>query len=182
MMRFMAILICIAIGGGLGALAREGSMELMHAVLGMPIFIALGIVNVLGSLAIGLVFGSLEGRYNYHGTSRLKTLPHSKPLHKFPGWLEEDPTLPTVDLLRFDRTLQMASALLITGFLGAYTTFSALSLLTVHQLQTGHTLEAIISVVGSITLGLIFVWYGVHIGCRMTTRKTSERRRSTPGS
>jgi fluoride ion exporter CrcB/FEX len=176
----VSILLCVAIGGGFGALAREGSMEVMHATLGLPTFVALGIVNVLGSLAIGIVFGHLECTYNYGGASRLKALPHSKPMGASPGWLEQDPTLPSVDLFRFTRSLQLGAALLITGFLGAYTTFSALSLLTVHQLQTGHVLEAIISVAGSITLGVIAVSYGVHIGCKMTSQRISGSPPATP--
>ena len=57
MMHTLVILLCIAIGGGCGALSREGMMALMHGVLGLPPFVALGVVNVSGSLVIGFVFG-----------------------------------------------------------------------------------------------------------------------------
>ena len=36
MMHWIAILGCIAIGGGFGALSRDGVMALMHGVLGLP--------------------------------------------------------------------------------------------------------------------------------------------------
>lgn len=171
MMRLTSIIFCIAIGGGLGALAREGTMSLMHGVLGLPAFASLAIVNVLGSLVIGFVFGRLEGSLNRRGGSRLSQLPHSKHLESRPWWPDGDPTLPAVDLLRFDTALQLASALLITGFLGAYTTFSAFCLLTVQLLEVGQVLDAVLSVVGSVTLGLVAAWIGVHIGCR-TSRQS----------
>ncbi|MAB82886.1 MAG: hypothetical protein CMJ24_05545 [Phycisphaerae bacterium] len=172
MMRLTSILFCIAIGGGFGALAREGTMSLMHGVVGLPAFVSLAIVNVLGSLVIGFVFGRLEGSLNRRGSSRLSQLPHSKHLEDRSWWPDGDPTLPAVDLLRFDIALQLASALLITGFLGAYTTFSAFCLLTVQLLEDdpAQMLNAILSVVGSVVLGLAAVWIGVHIGCRSSRR------------
>ena len=171
MMHWLAILGCIAIGGGFGALSRDGVMALMHGVLGLPPFVALSIVNVSGSLLIGIVFARLEGTMSRSGASRLNDLPHSDRLNDRPWWPDGDPTLPAVDVLRFGTSLQMASALLITGFLGAYTTFSAFCLLTVQLLERGEIVNALISVVGSISLGLAAAWAGVHIGCR-TVRRT----------
>jgi len=166
MMHTLVILLCIAIGGGCGALSREGMMALMHGVLGLPPFVALGVVNVSGSLVIGFVFGRLEGSLNRRGGSRLQDLPHSANLKTRPWWPEGDPTLPSGDLLRYDNALQIASALFIIGFLGAYTTFSGFSLLTVLLLERGDVVTALISVVGSIALGLAAAWIGVHSGCR----------------
>ena len=166
MMHSIAILICIALGGGFGALARDGMMAVMHGSLGLPPFLALGLVNVSGSLLIGFVFGRLEGSLNRRGGSRLNKLPHAANLKDRPWWPEGDPTLPAVDILRYDTALQLASALLITGFLGGYTTFSALSLLTVQLVQGGEWANALLSAVGSVALGLAAVWIGVHMGCR----------------
>ncbi len=166
MMRWITILGCIAIGGGFGALSRDGVMALMHGALDLPPFVALSIVNVSGSLAIGIVFARLEGTMNRGGGSRLTDLPHAGRLSDRPWWPDGDPTLPAVDVLRFRTSLQIASALMITGFLGAYTTFSAFCLLTVQLLEKGEIINALISVVGSISLGLAAVWVGVHIGCR----------------
>jgi len=171
MMHWFAILGCIAIGGGFGALSRDGVMALMHGVLGLPPFVALSIVNVSGSLLIGIVFARLEGTMNRSGASRLTDLPHADRLNDRSWWPDGDPTLPAVDVLRFGTSLQIASALLITGFLGAYTTFSAFCLLTVQLLERGEIVNALLSVVGSISLGLAAAWVGVHIGCR-TVRRT----------
>ncbi|MDG2422347.1 MAG: CrcB family protein [Phycisphaerales bacterium] len=175
MMRLLPILACISIGGGFGALAREGTMSLMHGIIGLPVFVSLGIVNVLGSFLIGIVFGVLEGHLRRDGKSRLKQVPHSKPLEdKVNWWPDGDPTMPAVDVLRAELSLQMASALLITGFLGAYTTFSAFCLLTVQLLQADQIMDAVISVVGSISLGLLVVWIGLHLGVRLVPKTKSE--------
>ena len=170
MMRTLSLLVCIAVGGGFGAVSREGSMTLMHECIGLPVFIALGIVNVLGSLVIGIIFGRLEGTLRRDGGSRLRKLPHSQTLKDRPWWPDGDETIAAVDLFQFNQALQIAAALFITGFLGAYTTFSAFSLLTVQLLQAGQIIEALISVVGSVTLGLAAAWAGVHIGCRLVSR------------
>ena len=166
MMRSIAIVICVALGGGCGALARDGMMALMHGLLGLHPSLALGLVNVSGSLLIGFVFGRLEGSLNRRGGSRLSQLPHSANLKDRPWWPEGDPTLPVFDILRYDTALQLASALLITGFLGGYTTFSALSLLTVQLVQGGQWPNGLLSAVGSAAAGLAGVWIGVHLGCR----------------
>jgi len=171
MIRLFSILACIGIGGGFGALAREGTMSLMHGIIGLPAFVALGFVNVFGSFMIGIIFGALEGHLNREGTSRLKQAPHHRRLHKLPWWPNGDLTQPAVDLLQAQITLQTASAMLITGFLGAYTTFSAFSLLTVQLLQSGQTLNAVISVAGSVCLSLLMVWIGLHIGVGFISRK-----------
>ena len=167
MMRFLMIILCIGLGGGLGALSREGAMTLLHGELGMPRYIALACVNILGCLLIGIVFAFLEGMLRRDGSSRLRDLPHSKHLEKHPWWPEGDTTLSPVELLRVNQSLQVASALVITGFIGSFTTFSSFSLLSVHQLQQGDIMEACISVLGSIGLGLLAAWLGVHAGCRL---------------
>ena len=169
MIRIVSILACIAVGGGLGALAREGSMSLLHGIIGLPVFVSLSIVNVLGSLAIGIVFGHIELAYNRREHSRLDQLP-------IPGryaghWPTNDPTVTPVDIFKRSTNVQAASALLITGFLGAYTTFSAFCLVTVQLLASNNIIGAIISVVGSVLLGLAAVWCGMHIGCRTAARR-----------
>ena len=170
MMRLMSIIFCIAVGGGFGALAREGTMSLMHGTVGLPAYVSLGIVNVVGSLLIGIIFSRMESSLNRNGGSRLQHLPHAKRLQHLPWWPDGDPTLPAVDILRCETALQIGSALMITGFLGAYTTFSAFCLLTVQLLEKGEVVNALISVVGSITLGLAAAWIGVHIGCWLSRR------------
>ena len=112
MMRLISIIACIAVGGGFGALAREGTMTLMHGTVGLPAYVSLGIVNVVGSLLIGIIFSRMESSLNRNGGSRLQHLPHAKRLQHLPWWPDGDPTLPAVDILRFETSLQIGSALL----------------------------------------------------------------------
>ncbi len=54
--------------------------------------------------------------------------------------------------------------LLITGFCGGYTTFSALILETSNLASDGETLLALANVVGSVTIGFILFRVGAWIG------------------
>jgi len=55
-------------------------------------------------------------------------------------------------------------AAVVTGFLGAYTTFSTLSLDTYRLLEEGHTGQAGFNAVGSLAAGLVAVWLGIKLG------------------
>jgi len=50
--------------------------------------------------------------------------------------------------------------LLMVGFLGSFTTFSAFSLETLALIQAGHLLKAFVNVASNIALSLIAVWLG----------------------
>jgi len=52
----------------------------------------------------------------------------------------------------------------VTGFLGAYTTFSTLSLDTYRLLQLGHTGQAFVNAFGTLFAGLLAVWVGLEVG------------------
>jgi CrcB protein len=60
-----------------------------------------------------------------------------------------------------DPTLRL---LLVTGFLGAYTTFSTFSYDTVRLLQTGEWIAAAGNVLGSVALGLAAAAAGIWLG------------------
>jgi CrcB protein len=51
--------------------------------------------------------------------------------------------------------------LLLTGFLGGLTTFSALGNDTFRQLEAGHLAAALANVAANVVLGLVAVWLGV---------------------
>lgn len=52
-------------------------------------------------------------------------------------------------------------AFMQVGVLGAFTTFSSFSLETLHLVQQGDVLKAVVSVFGNVGLCVMFVWLGV---------------------
>jgi CrcB protein len=55
-------------------------------------------------------------------------------------------------------------AAVVTGFLGAYTTFSTFSLDTFRLLEAGHTGQAGLNAFGTLAAGLAAVWLGLKLG------------------
>lgn len=53
--------------------------------------------------------------------------------------------------------------LLVTGFCGGYTTFSAFALENVNLFSNQHALTAILYIAASIGLGLLAVWAGLYL-------------------
>lgn len=53
---------------------------------------------------------------------------------------------------------------LLVGFLGAYTTFSTLSLDSYHLFERGAVALALANTVGSLALGILAVWAGLSLG------------------
>ena len=71
----------------------------------------------------------------------------------------------TVEALepRFEDEVWVRTAV-VTGFLGAYTTFSTLSLDTYRLLSAGHMGPALANSVGTLAAGLAAVWLGLRVG------------------
>lgn len=155
--------VLVALGGSLGAVSRFLVSE-AASTLELPGWLATMLVNLVGCFAMGWIFIHLEARLRREGRSPLEATPHF-PRLQAKGWaLGEDPTLPSVDLFRADQNLRFLSGLLLTGFLGAFTTFSAFSLETVILVDAGSYLLALLNVLGSVVLSLAAVGLGLHVG------------------
>ena len=165
MITFLTIL-CVAAGGGFGAVSRHLLAHVFAHILGFPEFVAIMVVNILGAFLIGLVFVVLEGSYRRDGTSRLRDTPVSRYLEDRDWWPMGDPQLPDVDRLRMNMNLSLLAAFLITGFLGGMTTFSLFSLLSLLALQSGHAGYAVINILGSVVIGFFAVLAGLNAGRR----------------
>ncbi len=114
----------VALGGAAGAAARYGVAQWAGARWGWTFPWGTFVVNVTGSLAIGLLVALLIGR-------------GADPAYRL---------------------------LLVTGFLGGYTTFSAFSLEALSLLETRRFGEGALYVGGSVLLGLIACFAGLAVG------------------
>jgi CrcB protein len=112
----------VALGGAAGSVLRF-SLGLLLAQTGAPVRLptATLLVNILGSLAIGLVS----------------------------GWLVRAPS-----------TGPEVRALVVTGVLGGFTTYSAFAMDTVSLAQAGAPGLALLNVAAHVTLGLGAAWLG----------------------
>lgn len=63
---------------------------------------------------------------------------------------------------RFEHAMWLRTGVLV-GFLGAYTTFSTLSLDTYRLLDGGHVGTALANALGSLAAGLVAVWAGIRL-------------------
>jgi fluoride exporter len=122
------VVLGVAVGGALGAMARYGVDEWIGRRAGAFPW-GIFAVNISGAFLIGLLVVVLEPRF-------------------------EDAT--------------WVRAAVLTGFLGAYTTFSTLSLDTYRLLDEGHLMTALANAVGSLALGLVAVWLGLKLGRTLT--------------
>ncbi len=165
----------IAIGGALGALLRASLIDAAGA-LGSPAWASIVGVNVLGGLAIGVIFVHLEARFLRHARSRLAASPHA-PRVESRGWrLDADQTLDPVDLFRAETRMRVQSGYWVTGFLGGFTTFSTFAV-ELYELAgrtdpgafAGFYLVAALSPV-------VATWVGLVIGTFTLPRRGPERR------
>ncbi|GAB4204227.1 MAG: fluoride efflux transporter CrcB [Roseiflexaceae bacterium] len=120
----MQTMLLIALGAALGANARYLLSSWATARWGAAFPYGTLLINVLGSLGIGVVLGLLAARTS---TS--------------PAW----------------------QPLLVTGFLGGFTTFSTFSFEIYRLITSGQLAQAALYVGGSVALGLAAVFAGIWI-------------------
>jgi fluoride exporter len=121
----MPIPLAVAVAGALGALARYGLDGLIAQRSPGAFPWGTFVINVTGSLLLGLLFTVFTERLSVD------------------GWIRSGVTI---------------------GFLGAYTTFSTLSLETYRLAEDGALGLAAANAIGSLTTGLAAVYVGVVVG------------------
>ncbi|HIF18679.1 MAG: fluoride efflux transporter CrcB [Cycloclasticus sp.] len=120
----MSQILAIAAGGSLGAVMRHLVSTGVYSWFGRGFPYGTLTVNVLGSLAMGLLYELF--------LQRLSISPEVR-------------------------------ALLLVGFLGAFTTFSAFSIETVHLIEQGDLLKAVGNILASVILCVLATWCGLLI-------------------
>ncbi|MEZ4386377.1 MAG: fluoride efflux transporter CrcB [Candidatus Krumholzibacteriia bacterium] len=118
-------LILMALAGGAGAVCRYGLGGAVQRLAGERFPAGTMVVNLLGCLLFGLVWGWLEGRAGFSPQTRVVVL---------------------------------------TGFMGAFTTFSTFAFETAGLLQGGQWLAAILNVGVQATVGVVLVLVGMALG------------------
>lgn len=118
-------LILMAVAGGLGALCRYGLGGLVQHAAGERFPAGTLVVNLLGCLLFGLIWGWLEGRAGFSPQTRV---------------------------------------IVLTGFMGAFTTFSTFAFETANLLQGGQLLAAGLNVAVQIVAGVVLVMVGLTLG------------------
>ena len=121
----MPIVVAVALAGAAGALARYGVDGLIAQRTSGSFPWGTFVVNITGSLFLGLVFTVMSERVSVD------------------AWIRTGLTI---------------------GLLGAYTTFSTLSLETYRLLESGALGLALVNAVGSLSAGLFALYVGVIIG------------------
>ncbi len=120
----MAQLLAIAAGGSVGAVMRFMVSTGVYSWLGRGFPYGTLVVNVVGSLLMGLLYELF--------LQRLSVSPEVR-------------------------------AVLLVGFLGAFTTFSTFSIETINLIEQGHLMKAIVNILASVILCVLAAWVGLQI-------------------
>ncbi|ORU92850.1 MAG: camphor resistance protein CrcB [Cycloclasticus sp. symbiont of Bathymodiolus heckerae] len=120
----MTQLLAIAAGGSIGAVMRYLVSTGIYTWLGRGFPYGTLVVNVVGSLLMGLLYELF--------LQRLSVSPEIR-------------------------------AVLLVGFLGAFTTFSTFSIETINLIEQGYLLKAMTNVLASVVLCILAAWVGLQI-------------------
>lgn len=133
----------VFLGGGFGATARYSIALLAFRISGPGFPWGTLVVNLIGCAAIGVVAGLTA--------------------HRHAGGLSVAP------FASMDHTARL---ILVTGFLGGFTTFSAFGIETTDLLRLGQPGRAAAYVLASVLLGLALAWIGWTLGLRFAPPAT----------
>lgn len=114
----------IAAGGAFGAMARFGLMTLVDGLSDSRFPLGTLVVNVVGSILIGVCFVLITERLLMSEEMR---------------------------------------AVLVVGFIGAFTTFSTFSLDALVLLQYGYILQSLLYIFASVLLCILGTWAGMSL-------------------
>lgn len=115
----------ISLGGAAGSLSRYWLSGVAQRLTGSSFPLGTAVVNLLGCLMFGVVWGYFENRM----------LPGSE-----------------------------IRLLVLTGFMGAFTTFSTYMFETAELVKYGQFFFALINIVGQSVLGLVLILCGIALG------------------
>lgn len=120
----MTQLFAIAAGGSIGAVMRYLVSTGVQGWFGKGFPYGTLVVNVLGSLAMGLLYELF--------LQRMSVSPEIR-------------------------------AVLLVGFLGAFTTFSTFSIETINLIEQGDLLKAMLNILASVVLCVLAAWCGLQV-------------------
>ncbi|MCH2133442.1 MAG: CrcB family protein [Phycisphaerales bacterium] len=143
-MTFIAGMLMVMLGGGIGALARFGFQRAGERWTNLPGWTAIFVVNILGSFLIAVSFGWLHGE----------------------GVLDAKDHLSTVNHFKDELSIQMGMGLFVTGVCGGFTTFSTFSLDNLF-LAYENRAQLFFNIIGSLVLATLAAWAGLLVGGAM---------------